>query len=56
MLNVVTNNFIGLQRSDRLHNIRVLLNEFILKSTLITTDFRTRRYEYSHPPLPQLTL
>ena len=36
--------------------IRVLPDEFLLKLTLMTTDFkrnssgRTRRYEYSHPP------
>ena len=41
--------------------IRVLPDEFLLKLTLMTADFkrnssgRTRRYEYSHPP-PQLTL
>ena len=40
--------------------IRVLPDEFLLKLTLMTADFkrnssgRTRRYEYS--PTPQLTL
>ena len=40
--------------------IRVLPDEFLLKSTVMTTDFnrnssdRTRIYEY--PPPPQLTL
>ena len=41
--------------------IRVLPDEFLLKSTVMTTDFkknssgRTRIYEYPHPPPPQLT-
>ena len=42
--------------------IRVLPDEFLLKSTVMTTDFkrnssgRTRIYEYTPPPPPQLTL
>ena len=41
--------------------IRVLPDEFFLKLTLMTADFkrnssgRTRRYEYSTPPPSQLT-
>ena len=42
--------------------IRVLPDEFLLKSVVVTVDFkrnssgRTRIYEYAHPPPPQLTL
>ena len=52
----------GRNYAEYLFYLRALPDEFLLKSTLVTTDFkrnssgRMRRYEYSPPPSPPLPI